>query len=246
MKARAGLQPGQLSSYEDIADEYYDAARHPTCASLRELSAQYLAPRIARCCDRKQFLVEVGAGQSMLAPIWAELGGDLRSVELIDSSPAMLSYSAQWEELGVRLRIADAVSTGLESESVDVLIASLGDPYNTFGFWKEVARVLHPGGVCHFTTPASEWAFAFRDKENRSVAEFLRADGTILQMPSPVLTHEEQMDLLQKAGLSVLDEQSLTLCDLASAPASKLLCVGHDKAVVRGYSVRRRHVASAE
>lgn len=239
MKVLTGLQLGQLASYEDIADEYYDTTRHPTCASLRELSAQYITPRIARCSDREQLLVEVGAGQSMLAPAWAALGGDLRTVELIDSSPAMLSYSAEWERSGVRLRVADAVSTGLEAESVDVLIASLGDPYNTSDFWSEVARVLHPGGVCHFTTPASEWAFAFRDEENRFAAEFLRADGTILLMPSPVLNDEEQAELFQDAGLAVSDEQFLTLRDLTSAPPPKLLCVGHGEAVVRGYSLRR-------
>jgi hypothetical protein len=151
----------------------------------------------------------------------------------------MLSYSAQWESSGVRFRLADAISTGLEAESVDVLIASLGDPYNTSDFWSEVARVLHPSGVCHFTTPASEWAFAFRDEENRFAAEFLRADGAILLMPSPVLTKEEQIELFQDAGLAVWDEQVLTLRNLASAPAPKLLCVGYDGAVVKGYSLRR-------
>ena len=139
----------------------------------------------------------------------------------------------------MRLRLADVTATGLEAESVDAVVASLGDPYNTEDFWSEVARVLQPGGVCHFTTPAREWALAFREEDTYAVAEFLRKDGTTLLMPSPVPTEGQQADMFQRAGLIITDSQAFSFREIGAPPAPKLLCVGEDAPVVRGYSLRR-------
>nr|WP_237684448.1 class I SAM-dependent methyltransferase [Pseudaminobacter soli] len=202
------------------------------------MSAAYLAPRIAQASGGARSLVEVGAGQSLLAPFWKAAGGDLRDVTLLDSSPSMLAYSAEWEQLGASLVVADATTTGLPAGSVDVLVSSLGDPYNSPAFWQEVSRILKPGGTCHFTSPAFEWAMAFRDEENLSTAEFLRADGAELLMPSPVYKQLDQLRMFAGAGLRLIDEEALTRQALASKPAPKLMCVPFDVPVVRGYSLR--------
>lgn len=235
--ADIGLR-NRLARYDDIAREYYDSARHPTCASLRQLSISYLIPRLRLLSGDEGLVLEVGVGRSTLAPVWHAFGFDPKALVLQDRSPAMLTYSAEWEKGGARLAVADADATGLPDSSTDVIVASLGDPYNTSSFWREVARVLRPGGVCHFTTPAHEWARRFRSSETRAVAEFVRADGTVLYMPSPVYTDKEQATLFSAAGLRLVDSGCLTLKDLDSAPAPKLLCVSKGEPVVRGYSVQ--------
>ncbi|MGC5844080.1 class I SAM-dependent methyltransferase [Mesorhizobium abyssinicae] len=239
MNAIPKPSPPRHASYDEIASEYYDPRRHPTCASLRELSAAYLTPRIELASGAAKRLVEVGVGQSLLAPSWRAAGGDLGYVTLLDNSPSMLAYSADWQRLGTRLVLADAAATGLPAASVDVLISSLGDPYNSPLFWQEVSRILKPGGICHFTLPAFEWAMAFRDKENMSTAEFLRADGVKLLLPSPVLNELDQRRMFATAGLRLVDEEALTRQALTSRPAPKLMCVPVDVPAVRGYSLQR-------
>ncbi|MER8786041.1 hypothetical protein NKH60_33650, partial [Mesorhizobium sp. M1006] len=66
--------PPRHGSYDEIASEYYDPLRHLTCASLRELSAAYLAPRIELPSGAAKRLIEVGVGQSLLAPFWRVAG----------------------------------------------------------------------------------------------------------------------------------------------------------------------------
>lgn len=228
----------KFASYSDIAGEYYNSAMHPTCASLRELSCQYLVPRLTHHAGREQ-LLEVGAGRSIAAPLWDKLRRNVHHITLLDSSIEMLAYSAKWRSRGVSLVIADAQNTGLQAESVDLVVASLGDPYNTAEFWSEVARLLRPGGRCLFTTPALEWASTFRPLETRSAAEFVRADGTVLLMPSPILNEVEQIELFTNAGLKLIETEAFSIADLRSAAAPKLLCVSSHEPILRGYTVER-------
>jgi SAM-dependent methyltransferase len=239
VSAAATLGLRRLASYSEIAEEYYETIHHPTCASLRALSSAYLSPRLLTLARVENVMLEVGAGKSLLAPTWQTAGNDLRRVILLDSSPEMLAYSSCWEAAGARLMIGCANATGLLSGSVDVLVASLGDPYNEEGFWREVVRILRPGGHAIFTAPAHEWALRFRSDEQRDVAEFTRRDGSVLLMPSPVVTEIEQAGLFMAAGLELVDAASLALSDLSSTPAPKLTCMGDDEPVLRGYVVQR-------
>lgn len=178
MTEAAALQRFLLSSYSQVAAEYYDTELHPTCASLHELSSQYLLPKLQSLSGQERIL-ETGSGRSIVAPCWRSLGHPLDSVTLLDSSPEMLAYSAEWRSHGAHLLVADAERTDLPAGSFDIIVSSLGDPYNTGRFWSEVARLLSRDGKCYFTTPAVEWASAFRPPESRSAAEFVRADGAV-------------------------------------------------------------------
>jgi SAM-dependent methyltransferase len=229
----------RLATYDDIALEYYDPVRHPTCANFRELSTSYLSPRLTRLSGNEELIVEVGAGKSIVAPVLAALGLQLRMLILLDKSAEMLTHSAEWQHRGARLNVTCASETGLPAGSADVVVASLGDPYNTGSFWREIARVLRPGGVCHFTTPAYEWASRYRSPEMSAAAEFVRSDGTVLFMPSRVFTYQDQAELFAEAGLRVVDVAAFTVADLSSEPAPKLLCVSTNIPVLRGYSLQR-------
>ena len=47
-----------FSTYDDIAAEYYDAVRHPTCANFFELSAAFLVPRIQKYAPAAKAILE--------------------------------------------------------------------------------------------------------------------------------------------------------------------------------------------
>ena len=229
-----------IACYEDVASEYYDPVRHPTCRDLHELSAKFLVRRLGAQLPRDGNLVELGPGCSILAPE-AAAAGSLSRVVLVDSSPSMLSYSNRWIASGARSFIAPADATRLPSHTVSLVVSSLGDPYNLPGFWREVTRLLKPGGACLFTTPSFEWSSKFRRVSQREFAEFVRADGVRLLMPSYVSKEDEQVRMIQGAGLYVKDRYAFGTEMLGTVPAPKLRCVEPGTPVVTGYVVTAPH-----
>lgn len=230
---------GSVAPYDDIALEYYDHSRHPTCRDLRELSVRFLVPHLRTSLPADGSLVEVGPGHSILAPE-AAAEGALSRVILVDNSPRMLSYSDRWIASGARLVVASAEATGLKTGTVSLIVSSLGDPYNRLGFWREVARLLKPGGTCLFTTPSFQWSSSFRSDDERDVAEFLRADGARLFMPSHVCNEREQAGMIEAVGLYIEDRQAFGTDMLAAKPAPKLLSVAPSAPVVLAYVVKAR------
>ncbi|ATG47130.1 hypothetical protein CEW89_05810 [Celeribacter ethanolicus] len=210
-----------VAAYEKIAEEYYDEQLHPTCRDLGKLSACLLKPLIEQRFPTAGQLLEIGAGESNLAPISRKKGALERTV-LVDSSPKMLAYSEVWKTLGARLLIAPADSTGLPSNCASLIVSSLGDPYNSQSFWIEVKRLLEPNGRIVFTTPSYEWSTKFRSKDNRDVAEFLRGDGEKLFMPSFVYSKQEQLRMIENAGLKCTDFRAVGTTCLGESTAPKL------------------------
>jgi SAM-dependent methyltransferase len=226
----------RASIYQEVASEYYDAFRHPTCRDLGTLSGQLLREGVKAALGGDLHLVEVGTGASLLAPV-AAAKDVLDRVILIDSSAGMLSYSKAWESRGAELRVAAAADTGLPMASVSLLVSSLGDPYNEPRFWREVKRVLEPGGICLFTTPSFAWSSRFRTNEARHYAEFLRADGTALFMPSFIYEEAEQISMIEKEGLLVEACEGLGADALTGVVAPKLQCVERGTPIVTAYRI---------
>lgn len=237
MKIAIDQMASRVASYQDVALEYYDDSRHPTCRDLRTLSAKFLIPHLRAGLPSKESLVEVGPGLSILAPE-AEAVGGLSRVILVDSSPKMLSYSTPWVARGARSLVASADATGLPSGTVSLVVSSLGDPYNHAEFWREIARLLKPGGTCLFTMPSFQWSSIFRSDSERDFAEFERADGVRLFMPSHVRREEEQVRMIEAAGLLVEYRTEFGTEMLETEPAPKLRCVEPSIPVISAYSIR--------
>jgi SAM-dependent methyltransferase len=235
--ARQAQTAMRISQYEDLADEYYDRLRHPTCWNMRELSALAVVPALCHGLPATGTLVEVGAGLSMLAPE-ADEQGFLDRVVLVDSSPTMLSHSKRWIGRGAHGLVAPAEGTGLPDRSAALIVSSLGDPYNDAAFWREVARLLAPGGQCLFTTPSFEWASAFRRPESTGAAEFLTRAGMRMNMPSRVFDRADQIRLIETARLEVASIQGFGTGHLRGEVAPKLLCVPPTTPIIWAYSVR--------
>lgn len=225
-----------------VADEYYITSRHPTCDNFRTASKAIIASWL--CAELQGCeICEVGAGKSVVAEQLLEIGQPLRHLLITDESRRMLAYSEQFEDLGATVRVADATQLPIASASIDLLISSLGDPYNLPAFWAEVARVLRAGGNAIFTTPAYAWAKHFRTKSTQTFAqaEFELLDGSKVLLPSFIYLDYEQRELIRKAGLEVIDTTNITIRDLQGERMSPKLGLdrGPDGEVVSGYLIEK-------
>jgi ubiquinone/menaquinone biosynthesis C-methylase UbiE len=231
-----------LALYQDIAAEYYDPERHPTCANFREASS-LLLDKWLRTAKPDGVFCEVGAGDSLLAELLRGSGISARELIITDSSPAMLSYSKRWSSTGTYLVLSDAIRLPFPDHKLDLLVSSLGDPYNLTEFWDEVCRVLRPSGVALYTTPAYAWAKAFRTKSNGDLksAQFDLLDGGSVDLPSWIYPVQEQVEIIEKSGLEVVEKSSVSIFEIGSNHLSPKLMIerGSDAEVVEGYLITR-------
>ena len=235
----------ESASYEQIASEYYDPERHPTCANFREASAVILRGWLQSFPPARGIVCEAGAGKSLLAELLAERDPSaLRGLLITDASPSMLRYSGEWESRGARLSLCEASDLPVGDGEVGLLVSSLGDPYNEPAFWDEARRVLSPGGRVFFTTPSHEWATAFRAGAagaEAMAAAFDLSDGRKLLVPSWIYTDGGQRSLVEGHGLSVEEVVDVRLSELKSGKISPKLVleVHEDPVVVTGYLVTK-------
>ena len=229
-------------SYEQLAAEYYDRKAHPTCFNFRTASASILGMWKGVLIEAKA-ACEVGCGMSLYAELLRREGRDVGQLELVDSSPSMLAYSAVWLRHGAKLTVADAADLPFTDGSFDVVVSSLGDSYNTGAFWRESRRVLRHGGTLAFTTPSFEWATAFRSRGEGEVPDkalFVSRDGTRCYVPSIILGPAEQVDLMAAHGFSLREMTCVRRREIADEQSPKLgLAGGAGLEVVTGYLVRK-------
>jgi len=228
-----------LGTYEDIAQEYYDPIRHPTCANFYEASVYLISKWLKQLHVNNGWLCEVGPGKSLLAEKLYRQNMALDQLILVDSSPSMLAYSNQWTSRGAKLIRCDALKLPFVSGSLELLVSSLGDPYNEYNecsFWDEVYRVLRPGGISLFTTPSFDWASEYRDEGYMMQAEFKLVDGRKVLVPSLIYHNDKQLKIFRDSGLLVKEVTLVSRSTLMSEHISPKLLIGeNDKCIVTGY-----------
>jgi SAM-dependent methyltransferase len=182
-------------------------------------------------------MCEVGAGDSLLAGWLVRQGYNLTGLLVTDASPSMLAYSGRWADRGASLAVAHASDLPVADGSLDLLVASLADPYDDSAWWSEASRVLAPTGSIVLTTPSIGWASAFREAagEPSLCARFLRSDGTTVDMPSQVRHAGDERKLISDAGLRLVAEDAIRRGELASPVSPKLDVVAADDTIVVGY-----------
>ena len=185
--------------------------------------APALVPWFRRFCTSNARILEVGAGKSLLLEYLNSKSGKVEHLLLADTSPTMLGYSRALAARPDLLVVANADRLPMPDHDLTLIVASLGDPYNTSSFWREVCRVLQPGGRVLFTTPSHEWATAFRSNVDPNVAEFELADGRKVHVPSLILDVDEQIDLMRSAGLRTLAIAEVLLEEIDQGQISRKL-----------------------
>lgn len=190
-------------------------------------------------------LCEVGAGKSLAAEYLLKNKLPLQNLLITDESACMLEYSRPFSGDGALLKVAPADHIPLQSDCVDWLISSLGDPYNTDAFWTEVARILKAGGRAIFTIPAYEWAKHFRRDEKDQIfenAEFELMDGRHVFLPSFIYPQHVQEERIRSAGLAVVEIRQTTIGDLNGEKLSPKLGFNRGRMgpVVTGYLLQKK------
>ena len=199
--------------YETLSSEYYDNVRHPTCADFRyaslHLISSYLSLASLGTAPR---VLEVGAGRSVFVDLASRFPHLLGGLVVTDRSPGMLRHSGGALN-GARFVRAEAQRLPFHDDDFDIVIASLGDPYNTEEFWREARRVLAKDGRCIFTTPAASWSDNYRTDEQagrQNIAVFVTVAGTAVGVPSYVMKPAAQIEFVERIGLTVTDMSTFT------------------------------------
>lgn len=228
------------NSYELVAHEYYDAVKHPTCDNFREASKSILYPWL-ESEKGKNRICDVGAGRSLVAEFYIDQDRQPLQLLLLDSSATMLGYSAVLHAVMLHLVLGDATQLPYRDECLDLVVSSLGDPYNVPALWEEIHRVLRPGGKAMFTTPSHAWSSEFRrdTRSHEHDAEFVIDGGTAICLPSFILPNEQQVRLIETAGLMVVDVVSSSISGLRSNTISSKLGDAPDGLIVTGYRAVR-------
>jgi SAM-dependent methyltransferase len=152
-------------------------------------------------------VLEVGAGRSVFVEIGDRFAPLLSNAIITDRSAAMVRHSTALGRRGL-LVCADAEHLPFADNTLQLIIASLGDPYNTDAFWQQAARVLVAGGRCIFTSPAAEWSARFRSEMQFGLAGsalFETASGVTVAVQSIVRNTSDQLVLIEQTGLIVTD-----------------------------------------
>lgn len=220
-------------TYSDLASEYYDPGRHPTCANFREASQLLLTPWMCDLTNDRVDLLETGAGASIVCEWLLDTRRRIGGLVVTDVSQEMLRYS-RGSAICPHLIVCDAQRLPLISSGFDIVVASLGDPYNSVPFWSEVARVLRPGGHVLFTTPSFEWALQFRSGSYR--AEFILSNGRATTVPSYIQSNDVQRRMIERCKMALLEIRVIQDSELHRTPRSPKLRTGP---IVTGYLCRR-------
>lgn len=224
-------------TYNDLAEEYYDGSRHPTCANFRDGSAKIYEQWLSKNWSPDGWICETGAGRSLVSEIACQRSLPCQRIILLDSAPRMMTHSAESIRGGCHAVLADALRLPFADRSLSLLIATLGDPYNVPAFWQETARVLTLSGTVIFTTPSHAWASAFRHNttNERSVAEFQVRDGRRIHVPSFIYPEDQQTAMMHTCGLQVEATTGVGIGQLDSTQVSaKLRCITGGE-IVTGY-----------
>jgi SAM-dependent methyltransferase len=227
------IQRYRRGTYSDVALEYYNAGLHPTCANFREASQYFLAPWFVKLIQIRSRVLETGAGHSIVSDWLHDSGKRVSIFVASDVSLRMLSNSPRFGSGSVYC-LCDAKQLPFANNSFDVIVSSLGDPYNSAEFWRETARVLSPGGHVAFTTPSFEWAQQYRN--GIDFAEFVMNDGEVVTVPSRIEEQREQERLIECAGLSVVSKRHIFEYEIQKTRRSPKLRAGP---IVSGYVARK-------
>jgi len=198
----------EVGTYSELAAEYYDSQKHPTCANFRELSvsfiSQFLLSERSVELNFHGAILETGAGLSVFCePALQKLNPNLK-ITLQDSSEEMLSHSKSKLGDSVDFIHSDARKIPACDQNYDIVISSLADPYNDDEFWKELRRIISYKGLWIVTAPSFDWANAFRTSNEKIYAEFLKEDGTVIHVPSYTYRPNEMINRVTENGFRLI------------------------------------------
>ena len=219
-----------FSPYDQVADEYYDPDRHPTCANFRQLAHLFISDLrrdfIFEEKLRNGRVLETGAAFSLAAEIMSRDFGNLSNLTIQDASEAMLAHSVRWQNSLKEIYVSDARQLRAGDASYDIIFSILADPYNDARLWTEISRVLAEGGYWVLTTPSHHWAKKFRSGSDLKSSRFVIAYQEEVDLPSFTYPVPQVIRGVENAGQFFRRYKCLTIGDIEGQVSEKLYAKG--------------------
>lgn len=191
------------SSYDIIADEYYDV-RHVTSRNFDDTTKIALRDRPFPC--EGGLVLEVGAGRGRATEY---LGVDGSRLIQLDSSEKMLSLPSR--EGCLLKMVADACAVPLASKQFTFVVGFLVDPFFGLDCLGEAFRVLKDDGQILLTVPTKQWGDTLRAslKIDPRTTRFRLVDGEkSVVLPSVLHSPGQILDMLDVSGFRCCDVTS--------------------------------------
>jgi SAM-dependent methyltransferase len=194
------------SSYEDIAEEYYDE-RHITSRNFDSTTRAFFQ-RWRPTIPEEGLVLDLGAGHGNIGKY---CGVASQRIIQADISLGMLMLEDR-EPCKGRV-LADALGLPFGRESFAMIGTFLFDPFNFPHFYHEVARVLRRGGIFVGTLPNAAWGEELRRLRGYSVkvARLIKKNGDVVERPSVLMTDGDLFDNLASVNLHVVEKFDLCL-----------------------------------
>jgi len=173
--------------YNKLANEFTEEKRKTT-ANFHQLSREFFQMAINRYLKEGDVVLELGPGRGWLR----------ENIEFPNVIYKALDIAERMKEFNKDIMIGSAEHIPLSTDSVDIVIASLADPYLYEGVLFEISRVLKKGGFFIFSTPSNEWAVNLRGKSGKS--EFKKNDE-IIRTYSFTYEYQDMISLWYRCGL---------------------------------------------
>ncbi len=216
-----------FSSYDPVAEEYYDSEKHPTCANFRYLSERFFLENfdaIRLGVDFERPIIETGCGKSIIAPVAEDHFPSFpQLLTLQDQSEKMLEHSLRWQNRTSEMLVCDARNLPHASNHFSAIFSFLADPYNDGGLWDEVSRVLSPGGIWLTTLPSHRWTRTFRTDSDLGVSRFIVNDTKEIDLPSLTYPPHHITQEMSSRGFDLITFKSYYSKDIKGNVSRKLL-----------------------
>jgi len=185
--------------YSMIAKEFTEAKRITT-HNFHTLSLGFFADILDAVYNNEDnCILELGPGQGWLRK---SLNRPIHNYDILELTEEMAAFNDARRKI-----IGSASRMPICTESYDLVVSSLGDPYFYPETLCEVYRVLKHGGKFAFSLPDSEWAYALRGENPKTT--FISDAGKSAETYSFVFNLTVLKELLSDCGFIVEDIQSL-------------------------------------
>ena len=199
---------GTIATYDRLAAEY-DQVAHETTRGLEIASVESLSKAL-RLVARRTHILELGCGTGVATEALSSVAG-VRRIVATDPSQRMLEQAAI--RLGnIRPSLISWVNataaTALSHYSdVNLVVASLADPYLDGNIVQQLVTHLDQGAHAFFSVPSRRWANVERGTRlaiSLDLTRFRLSDGSALYARSTTFEPDELENLFTTNGLEIV------------------------------------------
>lgn len=215
------LERAALQAYSQECLAYYDGY-HPTSRYFDLLIDNYLRAEPLLVIPGSSWL-EVGSGRGRLLTA-ARSGLAFRRCYL-DISRPMLEHCT--DKNGSFQTVGSAFRLPFREMSFDGAASFLGDAFDTEIYFREVFRILNPGGHFMHVVPTAVWGHTLRRHRGYNLDEtvFIGRSGTLVRAPSVLHDARTLKNVVKKSGFTSVTTVPLPTSGTQAEAAPEDVCV---------------------